>query len=160
MLDAHKTVPVLIVDPDPHDRGLVRNQLAYGPMIGRFRVYEASSMTEALDCLLTHSVMFFDALARPGIIVTEVSLPEHPEAGWTLLQQIREDPLTSHLGTVCLTSQSDSTSKLRGIQYADDYVVKPTDPQEFPSRLLLLVRSKQVPSSLQSDLLNVQERVR
>jgi CheY-like chemotaxis protein len=147
--DDYQTVPVLLIDPDAQSRGLVRDQLAYGSMIGRFRVFEVASAAEAMMCLTTNAAMFCDALARPGIIVTEIALPEHEEAGWTLLRQIRCDTQTSHLCTVCLTTRSDATSKFRGIQEADDYVVKPTDSQDFPRRLLLLVRSRQIPSKLQ-----------
>jgi CheY-like chemotaxis protein len=147
--DDYLTVPVLLVDPDTQSRVLVRDQLSYGPMIGRFRVYEAASVAEALICLATNAAMFCDALARPGIMVTEIAFPEHEEAGWTLLQQIRRDPQTSHLCTVCLTYRADATAKLRGIQEADDYVVKPTDPHEFPMRLLLLVHSQRLPCRLQ-----------
>jgi CheY-like chemotaxis protein len=156
-IESYQTIPVLLVDPNPQDRKQVHDQLVYGPLIGQFRVYEAASAAEAMICLFTQSAMFCDALARPGIIVTEVALPEHQDAGWRLLQHIRSDPLTSHLSTVCLTSRSDITAKLRGIQEADDYVVKVTDPQEFPVRLLLLIQSQQRSSKLRISKITYRE---
>jgi CheY-like chemotaxis protein len=148
------TIPVLIVDPDPADRSLTINQLSYGPLIGRFRVYDASNATEALSCLNRYSVMFCDA-ARPGILITEVKLPEHDEAGWDLIQTVQNNPQTRHICTVCLTHRADSTSKIRGVQQGSDYIIKPTNPQEFPYRLLLLAKSQLLPSSLQGTLFSL-----
>ena len=61
--DDYQTVPVLLVDPDAQSRSLVRDQLAYGPMIGRFRVFEAASVAEALMCLATNAA---DVLRHTG----------------------------------------------------------------------------------------------
>jgi DNA-binding NarL/FixJ family response regulator len=122
------TDPVLVVDDEPKFRSLVTTLLAGVGLECR----EAGSGGEAV------------ALAnqeRPALIILDVRLPDM--SGLEICQQLREQfgeqlPILLVSG-VKKDALDRSAGLLRG---ADDYVVKPFDPDEFLARVRrLLVRS-------------------
>jgi DNA-binding response OmpR family regulator len=70
----------------------------------------------------------------PNIIVSDVIMPEM--VGTELCAKIKENPQTSHIPVVLLTSRSSLIYKFEGLSSgADDYISKPFNLQEFKLRL-------------------------
>jgi phosphoserine phosphatase RsbU/P len=101
------------------------------------------------------------ALAKSGF---DVSLAHDGESAWTLIQEkapqlaivdwmmpelhgpdlcrrIREDPKTAHMYVLLLTSRDSRADLVTGLDSgADDYLIKPFDPDEMRARLQVGVR--------------------
>ncbi len=70
------------------------------------------------------------AVRRPTIIVTELNLPGM--SGLNLLTSLQSDPATHRVLLMVLTSRVSLQDKIAAFQAgADDYLVKPVDPQQF-----------------------------
>jgi DNA-binding response OmpR family regulator len=72
---------------------------------------------------------------RPDLIVLDISLPKRD--GWSILQQVRNDPNLSKLGVLVLTARIEDTDILTGLNNgADDYMTKPFNPLEVVARVV------------------------
>lgn len=76
---------------------------------------------------------------RPDLIVLDISLPRRD--GWSILQQVRNDPNLSKLGVLVLTARIEDTDILMGLNNgADDYMTKPFNPLEVVARVRAILR--------------------
>jgi DNA-binding response OmpR family regulator len=97
---------------------------------------------------------------RPQLLILDVMLPG--ETGWDILKQIRE---ISALPVIMLTARSAGYDKVRGLNLgADDYIVKPFDPQELLARVKAVTRRSQPPAvivfgSLEIDISRYQVKI-
>lgn len=114
---------ILVVDDDIHIVDLMRLYLENS----RFRVVSAQQASEAFACLATHTV---------HLVVLDIMLPDMD--GWTLCQRLRE---IGDVPVLMVTAKGERRDKLQGFQLgADDYLVKPFDPNELVARITSLLR--------------------
>lgn len=114
---------VLIVDHEWTTRNLLRFYLDRH----HFEVTEAAGGAEAL---LLFGQKSFD------LVILDVVMPDLN--GWEVCRQIRE---MSFVPILLLTSKSDTKDVIYGLnQGADDYMVKPFDPDELMARIHALLR--------------------
>jgi len=114
---------ILIVDDDPHIRELIGLYLRRNG----FDIVEAADGLEALTLLDNIKV----DLAMLDIMMPNVD-------GWELCRQIRDH---STIPVLMLTAQGETTHKVRGLRLgADDYMVKPFEPEELVARVNALLR--------------------
>jgi CheY-like chemotaxis protein/HPt (histidine-containing phosphotransfer) domain-containing protein len=71
---------------------------------------------------------------RPELILADWMMPRMD--GVDLCRNIRSDPRTRHAYVIILTARSEKTDLISGLEAgADDYLVKPVDPDELKTRL-------------------------
>jgi DNA-binding response OmpR family regulator len=120
---------VLVADPDPAQQHQIMECLR-----PRYRVITAQSLAETVDMISQY---------RPAILLIEIDMPDGD--GKMLIKQIRETPSLRGMIICCVTRRAGIKDKVAGFQAgADDYVVKPINPQTFMWRVVLLSRIRQV----------------
>ncbi len=91
----------------------------------------------------------FDGVVNdpPEILVLDVDLPYLN--GFEVAQKIREHKLKaiSQLPILMLTGRSDVQSRVRGLEYVDDYLSKPFSPDELIARVKALLRRSEFSKS-------------
>ncbi len=76
---------------------------------------------------------------KPDMIILDLQLPDF--TGFDILQRIRRDPNFSHVPVIFVTAQNLLEDKLKAFDLgADDYLVKPFQPEELVARLGILAR--------------------
>lgn len=120
----HK-VKILIVDDNPDILDLLEATLQ-----DEFELIKSSCGGEALEKLKSK---------KPNFIVLDYILPdlEGPE----ICKIIRKNPLFSNIPILMLTGKGEVEDKVDGLEAgADDYMLKPFDPQELIARIRMLIR--------------------
>jgi serine/threonine-protein kinase len=75
---------------------------------------------------------------RPDAAVLDIEMPE--VSGFDLLHALRDEPRTNGLPILFLSGRNGSNDRVRGLREgADDYLVKPFDPEELTLRVALLL---------------------
>lgn len=83
----------------------------------------------------------------PDVVLLDVMLPG--KSGYQLCQELKSNPATRLIPVIIITGLSDRESRLRGINAgADDFLNKPTYPEELFARVNSLVRLKQFTDEL------------
>ena len=76
---------------------------------------------------------------EPEMLIVDLKLPELD--GFEILKRLRRDPKFSYIPVVVITSQDELSEKLKAFELgADDYLVKPFQPEELVARLGILAR--------------------
>lgn len=76
---------------------------------------------------------------EPDMLIVDLKLPEMD--GFQILDRIRRDPKFSHVPVIVITAQDELSEKLRAFELgADDYLVKPFQPEELVARMGILAR--------------------
>jgi DNA-binding response OmpR family regulator len=115
---------VLVVDDDPDIRGMLVFTLADQG----FTVREAKDGADALEQL---------AESAPDCMVLDLMMPEVD--GFTVLERMRSEGIAWQTRVVILTCKLDERSFTRGWELgADEYLVKPVDPDLLAEKLLAL----------------------
>lgn len=82
------------------------------------------------------------AMARelqPDLVLLDVLMPVHD--GFEVCEILRADPRTRYVAIVLLTAKGIAQDKVRGFQAgADDYIVKPFEPEELVERVRSVLR--------------------
>jgi DNA-binding response OmpR family regulator len=113
-------IHVLVVDPD---QAAVR--LLISGLQPSFRATVVASAEAARIALEAH---------LPTIVVSELDLPGM--SGLDLINSLRMAPGTRRVLLMVLTTRTNLRDKIAAFQYgADDYLVKPVDPQQFSMHL-------------------------
>lgn len=121
----HK-VRVLIVDDDPDIRDVLNITLS----AEGYEVIEAGDGEEGLRLINEKA---------PNMIILDYMMPKLD--GRETCRRIKEDILLSHLPVLMLTGKGEVSDKVGGIEAgADDYVVKPFEPQELLARIKMMLR--------------------
>ena len=117
---------ILVADDDPDLRDIVRSILEPAG----FHVVEAADGAAALEAVRS---------AHPDLLVLDFNMPRM--TGPEVCAVLRADMLLRHLPVVMLTGRSDLHDKVHGIEAgADDYVLKPFEPQELLARVKMVLR--------------------
>ncbi len=79
----------------------------------------------------------------PDLIISDIIMPV--KDGFELCKEVKSDAITSHIPVVLLTGRDDVDSKLEGLDSgADDYMIKPFNPDELKMRLRNLIRVRRM----------------
>ena len=76
---------------------------------------------------------------RPALIILDLMLPEI--SGWDVCRAVRRDDVLADLPIIMLTARDETTDRIVGLELgADDYLVKPFDPNELLARVHAVLR--------------------
>ena len=79
------------------------------------------------------------ATFQPEIIIADMRMPDM--TGFDVLQSLRRDPRYNHIPVIFVTSVKTLEDKLKAFELgADDYLIKPFEPEELAARLDILAR--------------------
>lgn len=118
-----KAAKLLVVEDDLHISEIVT---LYAEKAGH-QVITAHDGIEGL-------VRFYDD--NPDLIILDLMLPEME--GWSLCREVRKHGATP---VIILSAKTEPYDKMKGFELgADDYVVKPFDPQELMARIMAVLR--------------------
>ena len=107
-----------------------------GPSFGEIRQCRTDQVRAAVD---GEEGLAFAKQEKPDIIISDVVMPKMD--GFEFVRQLRQDPELAKVPLIMLTSRSQSSDKVRGLDLgADDYITKPFDPQELEARIRALLR--------------------
>ena len=121
----HK-VKILVVDDDPDIRDVLNITLS----AEGYEVVEAQNGEEALKLIKEMT---------PTLIILDYMMPVMD--GREVCRRLKEDILLAHLPILMLTGKGEVADKVCGIESgADDYVVKPFEPQELLARIKMTIR--------------------
>ena len=115
---------------------LIDDEQFYFKLIGK-------ALKEA-DYDLEYAKSGTEGLARvpsfePEMLIVDLKLPETD--GFEILQRLRRDPKFGHIPVIVITSKDELSEKLKAFELgADDYVVKPFQPEELVARMGILAR--------------------
>lgn len=78
---------------------------------------------------------------NPDLLLLDVSLPDLN--GYEICRRLRSNPRTEQLNVLMLTGRGSVDAKVTGLESgADDYLIKPFDPQELLARIQAQLRLK------------------
>jgi two-component system KDP operon response regulator KdpE len=119
---------VLVVDDEAGILQLIKLEFA----AQGFRVVTASNGQEALEKAEEQ---------RPDIILLDILMPGM--SGLEVMRKLRE---TSNTPILLVTAKDSDTDKVKGLELgADDYIVKPFNPEELSARIRAVLRRSIVP---------------
>ncbi|MFH1459557.1 MAG: response regulator [Candidatus Omnitrophota bacterium] len=117
---------ILIIDDEPDIRDVLKITLECED----FEVYEARDGVEGLEKVHKNS---------PDLVILDYKMPKMN--GHEVCQILKKDILLRHMPIIMLTGKGETQDKIKGINAgADDYLVKPFDPQELVARIKMIVR--------------------
>lgn len=111
---------VLIVDDEPHIVKLIKLSLG-----NEYRFIETYSGYEALKVLKNET---------PDLVILDLMMPNID--GYQVCQNIRSHPKTKDIPIMILSAKNQVIDKFKSITVgADDYMVKPFEPEELVQRV-------------------------
>lgn len=121
-----QSAEALLIDPNPEDTQLFLDALADEKIANH--VHTVSTGAEALDFL--HQRGDYSDSPNPNLILLDVELPEMD--GHELLETLTDDLELAEVPVIVLTSSNDAEAVAQSYNlYANAYVQKPVDPDEF-----------------------------
>ncbi len=130
---------VLVVDDDVEMIALVQEVLSLIPC----EVLAAADGEEAMHIL--HQEI--RAGRSVDVVLLDVLLPG--EDGFRILSKMKADPHLERIPVILITGLDSVEAKARGLQMgADDYVIKPFDPQELIARVGVVLRIRRTEQML------------
>lgn len=119
-------ITVFIADDDPDLRDILRYVLEPAG----FSVCEAPDGAAALEAIRA---------SPPALVILDYMMPGL--TGPEVCARLKQDTLLAHIPVIMLTGKSEVQDKVHGINAgADDYVVKPFEPQELLARVQMVLR--------------------
>ena len=120
---------VAIIDDDPDIRDVLNITLSQEG----FEVVEADNGEDGVKLVQTK---------LPDLIIVDFKMPRMD--GQAVCRELKKDILLAHIPIIMLTGKSDVRDKVNGMDAgADDYVVKPFEPQELIARIKMILRKSQ-----------------
>ncbi|MFZ5516247.1 MAG: response regulator transcription factor [Candidatus Zhuqueibacterota bacterium] len=117
---------ILIVDDDQSMRRLLEYNLGK-----KFDVTTAEDGQQALDLICDGN--------KPDLIVADINMPKVD--GYGFIQSLHARKGYSHIPVIFLTAKAQSTDRIKGLKLgAEDYVVKPFNPEELVIRIENILR--------------------
>jgi putative two-component system response regulator len=136
-----KEQTVLVVDDNPGVLRLMRSLLQ--------RDYDV------LVCDNARAALRLAAERRPDIVLCDVMMPEID--GHTFCRQVKADPVLRSTPVMLVTARASTDMLVEGIDAgADDYLVKPFEPEELRARVRSLLRMR----AAEAQLARVNENLR
>ncbi len=118
---------LLYIDDNADLRSFIRRG-----MESDFRVIAADGGRAGIELATT---------AIPDFIVTDLMMPEVD--GIQVLQEIKNDPRTSHIPVIMLTAKDTAESRTEGLEYgADGYLTKPFDIGDLTQQIKNILNSR------------------
>ncbi|MCO7225623.1 ATP-binding protein [Pleionea sp. CnH1-48] len=119
----------LIVEDNIHLRELICDSVSED-----FSILSAEDGAQGIELALAHV---------PDIIVSDIMMPK--KDGFSLLEDIRNNRLTSHIPLILLTAKTDFESRLKGWdEMADDFITKPFSAHELVMRMRALISIRNI----------------
>jgi signal transduction histidine kinase/DNA-binding response OmpR family regulator len=129
---------ILIVDDDPEMIRLIKEVVELIPS----EILVENDGRSALDLL--HREIEKD---RIDVILLDIRMPG--EDGFHTLNRIKSTPRLQQIPVILITGLDSIEDKTRGLQMgADDYIIKPFDPQELLARLDVVLRIRRTEKML------------
>jgi len=120
---------ILIIDDDPDIRDVLNITLTQEG----YDVIGAADGREGLKLAQTKN---------PDLVIVDFKMPKLDGRG--VCRELKKDILLSHMPIIMLTGKGDVADKVGGISAgADDYIVKPFEPQELIARINMIIRRTQ-----------------
>src|SRR5215216_3345373 len=117
---------VLLIDDEQFYFKLIRNALKAAD----YDLEYAKSASEGLAKIPSYD---------PEMLIVDLKLPGMD--GFQVLERLRRDPKFSHIPVIVITAQDELSEKLKAFELgADDYLVKPFQPEELVARMGILAR--------------------
>ena len=117
---------ILIVDDEPNILRLLEYNLK--------QKYDVVLKNDGLEAML-----WLQDGNVPNLIVTDIMMPNMD--GFELMQNVRNSGFFKNIPIIFLTAKSDSVDRVKGLKEgADDYLVKPFNPEELDARIENLLR--------------------
>jgi len=121
---------ILIVDDDPDILDVLRLTIPEE----EYEVVEAQDGQEALDKVYERP---------PDLIILDYLMPKID--GRIVCQKLKKDILLRHMPIIILTGKGEVKDKVKGLDAgADDYIVKPFEPEELLARIRMILRRSQI----------------
>src|SRR6266498_3878634 len=93
---------------------------------------------------------------EPEMLIVDLKLPEMD--GFQILERLRRDPKFSYIPVIVITSRDELSEKLKAFDLgADDYVVKPFQPEELVARMGTLARRGRAMQIVQKEATSASE---
>lgn len=107
-----------------------------------YRVLHASGAEEAKALLQQY---------QPALILLDVLLRD--VSGLRFMEQLKQDPLRREIPVIIITALQDMETKVRSIESgAEDYLIKPVEPQEMIARIRAALRRARSVHRLRADV--------
>lgn len=127
---------ILVIEDDPLQADVVRLLLEHNS----FQVIHALDGVEGLRRLYE---------SQPDLVILDLMLPQVD--GWEVCRRIRE---MSIVPIIIMTSRRSDEEKIKGLRLgADDYIVKPFNPQELAARVGAVLRRTRLPPPSKSTVM-------
>jgi two-component system KDP operon response regulator KdpE len=121
---------IVAVDDEPGILRLIKLELSSQG----FRVVTAGNGEDAL-AIVEHQ--------RPDVVVLDIIMPDM--SGLEVMRRIRE---RTNIPIILLTARDRDEDKIRGLEFgADDYLVKPFNPEELSARVRAVLRRGILPAN-------------
>jgi DNA-binding response OmpR family regulator len=128
-------VDILIVDDDKVVQTIVRRSLESEGITVRSALNGQDGLAEVNN-------------STPDIILLDVEMPGL--SGYEVCHQLRENPRTSDVPVVFISSHSSLRERMQGYEAgADDYLVKPFDPEHLMAKIRVLIKYLEQKASLE-----------
>ncbi len=93
---------------------------------------------------------------EPELLIVDLKLPGLD--GFEIVKRLRRDPKFSYIPVIVITSQDELSEKLKAFELgADDYLVKPFQPEELVARIGILARRGRAMQMAQKDTVSTSE---
>lgn len=117
---------VLLIDDEPFYYKLIRKTLKEA----EYNLEYAKSGSEGLTKI---------SAFEPEMLIVDLKLPEMD--GFQVLERFRRNPKFGHVPVIVITAKDELSEKLKAFEMgADDYLVKPFQPEELVARMGILAR--------------------
>ena len=128
-------VDILIVDDDKVVQKIVKRSLEGEGITVRSALNGQDGLAEVNN-------------STPDIILLDVEMPGL--SGYEVCHQLRENPRTSDVPVVFISSHSSLRERMQGYEAgADDYLVKPFDPEHLMAKIRVLIKYLEQKASLE-----------
>ncbi len=127
-MESSREIELLLAEDDPNDAALALHALRKYNLSNKIQVVEDGA--EALEFIFSKGRYEGRAGGDPKVLLLDIKLPLVD--GLEVLEHVRENPKTTNLPVVLLTSSAEESDIRRGYELkANSYIVKPVDFDKF-----------------------------